>query len=93
MVQDPLIDLLVVNNQSQGSGSGFNNQETWTAVIGVVPLLIFVHEASINTVLYLVLDFFNVFRGSGVATLVSRALAPGARIKKNKTRKKAKKAF
>ena len=36
--------------------------------MGVVPLLIFLHEASINTVLYLALQFFNLFLRSGVGT-------------------------
>ena len=35
---------------------------------GVVPLLIFFHEASINTFLDLALDFFNLFFWSGVGT-------------------------
>ena len=35
---------------------------------GVVPLLIFFHEASINTFLDLALDFFNLFLWSGVGT-------------------------
>ena len=34
----------------------------------VVPLLIFFHEASINTFLDLALDFFNLFLRSGVGT-------------------------
>ena len=34
--------------------------------MGVVPLLIFFHEASINTFLDLALDFFNLFLRSGV---------------------------
>ena len=36
--------------------------------MGVVPLLIFLHEASINTLLDLALDFFNLFLRSGVGT-------------------------
>ena len=36
--------------------------------MGVVPLLIFFHEASINTLLDLALDFFNLFLRSGVGT-------------------------
>ena len=36
--------------------------------MGVVPLLIFFNEASINTFLYLALDFFNLFLRSGVGT-------------------------
>ena len=36
--------------------------------MGVVPLLIFLHEASINTFLDLALDFFNLFLWSGVGT-------------------------
>ena len=37
-------------------------------MIGVVPLLIFFNEASINTFLDLALDFFNVFLRSGIGT-------------------------
>ena len=36
--------------------------------MGVVPLLIFLQEASINTFLYLVLDFFDLFLRSGLGT-------------------------
>ena len=36
--------------------------------MGVVPLLIFLHEASINTFLDLALDFFNLFLWSGLGT-------------------------
>ena len=36
--------------------------------MGVVPFLIFFHEASINTFLDLALDFFNLFLWSGVRT-------------------------
>ena len=35
----------------------------------VVPLLIFLHEASINTFLDLALDFFNLFLWSGIGTM------------------------
>ena len=34
--------------------------------MGVVPLLIFFNEASINTFLDLALDFFNLFLWSGI---------------------------
>ena len=34
--------------------------------MGVVPLLIFFHEASINTFLDLTLNFFNLFLRSGI---------------------------
>ena len=36
--------------------------------MGVVPLLIFFNEASINTFLDLALDFVNLFLSSGIAT-------------------------
>ena len=36
--------------------------------MGVVPFLIFLHEASMNTFLDLALDFFNLFLWSGVGT-------------------------
>ena len=36
--------------------------------MGVVPLLIFFHEASINTFLDLALHFFNLFLRTGVGT-------------------------
>ena len=36
--------------------------------MGVVPFLIFFHEASIHTFLDLALDFLNLFRWSGVGT-------------------------
>ena len=36
--------------------------------MGVVPLLIFLNEASIYTFLYLALDFFNLFLWSGIGT-------------------------
>ena len=36
--------------------------------MGVVPVLIFFHEASIHTFLYLALDFFNMFLWSGVGS-------------------------
>ena len=36
--------------------------------MGVVPFLIFFHEASINTFLDLALNFFNLFLRSGVGT-------------------------
>ena len=36
--------------------------------MGIVPLLIFFHEASINTFLDLALDFFNLFLWSGIGT-------------------------
>ena len=36
--------------------------------MGVVPFLIFLHEASINTFLDLALDLFNLFLWSGVGT-------------------------
>ena len=64
-----LSDLTIVNNQLQGSRSRFSNQESRTAVVGVVPLLIFLYEASINTFLDLALDFFNLFLRSGVGTM------------------------
>ena len=66
MVLGILIDLTILNNQSQGSRSRFNNQEARTAVIGVVPLVIFLYEPSINTFLDLALDFLNLFLRSGV---------------------------
>ena len=68
MVLGFLVDLTIVNNQSEGSRSWFSNQETGTAVMGVVPLLISLHEASINTFLDLALDFFNLFLLSGIGT-------------------------
>ena len=34
--------------------------------MGVIPLLLFLHEASINTFLDLALDFFNLFLWSGI---------------------------
>ena len=37
--------------------------------MGVVPLLIFVHQASINTFLYLALNFPNLFLRIGVGTM------------------------
>ena len=37
-------------------------------MMGVVPLLIFFNEASINTFLDLALDFFNLFLWSGIGT-------------------------
>ena len=37
--------------------------------MGVVPLLIFFHEASINTFLDQALHFFNLFLRSGVGTM------------------------
>ena len=37
--------------------------------MGVVPLLLFFHETSINTFLDLALDFFNLFLRSGVGTM------------------------
>ena len=44
-------------------------------MVGVVPLLIFLHEASINTVWDLALDFFNLFPRSRLgATPHSRFL-------------------
>ena len=36
--------------------------------MGVVPLLIFLYEASINTFLDLALDFFQMFLWSGIGT-------------------------
>ena len=36
--------------------------------MGVVPLLMFLHEASINTFLDLALDLFNLFLWSGIGT-------------------------
>ena len=36
--------------------------------MGVVPLLLFLHEASINTFLDLALDFFDRFLWSGIGT-------------------------
>ena len=36
--------------------------------MGVVPLLIFLHEASINIFLDLALDFLDLFLGSGIGT-------------------------
>ena len=36
--------------------------------MGVVPFLTFLYKASINTFLYLALDFFNLFCISGVET-------------------------
>ena len=37
--------------------------------MGAVPLLIFLHEASINTFLDLALDFFNLFLWSWIGTM------------------------
>ena len=65
----PLIHLTIVNNQSQGSRSRFSNQVTRAAVMGVVFLLIFLYEASINTFLYLALKFINLFLRSAVETM------------------------
>ena len=65
---DFLIDLPIVNNQSKGSRSGFRNLETQTAMMGVVPLLMILHEVSINTFLYLALDFSKLFLKTGVGT-------------------------
>ena len=36
--------------------------------MGIVPLLIFFHEARMNTFLDLALDFFNLFLRSGIGT-------------------------
>ena len=68
MVLGFLVDLTIVNNQSQGSPSWFSNQETRAAVVGLVPLLTFLNKAGINTFLDLALDFFNLFLRSGVGT-------------------------
>ena len=68
MVLGFLVDLTMVNNQLQGSRSWFGDQEARTAVMGVVPLLIFLNQASINTFLDLALDFFNLFQRSRVGT-------------------------
>ena len=65
MVLGFLIDFTIVNN---GSRSGFSNQEAKTAMMGTVPLLLFLYEASINTFLDLALNFFNLFLKSGVGT-------------------------
>ena len=37
-------------------------------MVGIVPLLIFFNEASINTFLDLALDLFNLFLRSGIGT-------------------------
>ena len=63
-----LVDLTIVNNQSHGSRSNFINQEAGTAVMGVVLLLIFFYEASVNIFLDLALDFLNLFLRSGIGT-------------------------
>ena len=42
--------------------------------MGVVPLLIFFNEASINTFLDLALDFFNLFLWSGIGTTLHSRL-------------------
>ena len=68
MVLGFLVHLTIVNNQSQGTRSWFSNQEAGTAVVGLVPLLMFLNEASINTFLDIALDFFNLFLRSGVGT-------------------------
>ena len=68
MVLGFLIDLTIVNNQSQGSRSRVSNQEARTAVMGVVPLLIILYEASIKTFLDLVFHFLNLFLRSRVGT-------------------------
>ena len=39
-------------------------------MVGVVPLLIFFNEASINTFLFPALDFFNLLLRSGIETRV-----------------------
>ena len=44
------------------------DQEAGTAVIGVVPILIFFNEASINAFLDLALDFLKLFLRSGIGT-------------------------
>ena len=72
MVPSIFIDLPVVNNQRQGTSSGSSNQDTQTAVMGVVPLLIFPHEGNINTFLYLGFDFLNPFPRSRVGTTSHR---------------------
>ena len=61
-----LVDFTIVNNQLQGSRSRFSNQEAGTAVMGVVPLLIFFNDACIHAFLDLALDFFNPFLRSGI---------------------------
>ena len=68
MVPGFLFDLTVVSNKSQGSPSGFSDQETPTAVQRVVPLFIFLHEGSINTFMTLVPDFLNLHVRSRVGT-------------------------
>ena len=68
MVLGFLANFIIVNNQSQDSRSRFSNQEEWTAVMGVVTLLIFFHEASINAFLDLALDFLNLFLRSRIGT-------------------------
>ena len=72
MVLGFLVDLTIVYNQSLGSRPWFGNQVTGTAVMGVVSLLIFFKEASINTFLDLALDFFNLFLWSGIGTAAVR---------------------
>ena len=64
-----LVDFTIVNTQSQGSPSSFSNQEAGTAMMGVVPLLIFFHKASIYAFLDLALDFLNLFLRSGIGTM------------------------
>ena len=74
MVLGFIVDLTIVNNQSQGSGSWFSNQEARIAVVGVVPLLIFLNEATINTFLDPAIDFFNSFLRSGVGSTSDSSL-------------------
>ena len=74
MVLGFLGDLTIVYNQLWGSRPWFSNQETGTAVMGVVPLLIFFNEASIYTFLDLALDFFNLYLWSGIGTTLHSRL-------------------
>ena len=47
MVVGLFVDLSVVNDQAHGSGAKFSHQKTRATMAGVVPVFIFLDEASI----------------------------------------------
>ena len=68
MVLGLFVDLSVVNDQAHGSGARFGHQETRATMAVVVPLFIFLDEASIYAFLDLEFHLVDVVLSGGLST-------------------------
>ena len=68
MVLGLFVDLTIVNDQAHTSGARFSHKETRATMAGIVPVFIFLNEASIYMFLDLALNLVDLVLWGGVRT-------------------------